>query len=1758
MPHTKHQILNNKHSPNPDQASTWSPPASWLLVHPSAQDVPLPVITKKQLLPVDSLAWEDFERLCLRLIELECDTVHVSVSLQNEESAVVAGLYGIPGQAQAGIDIYARDRFTSGETPPKRKYACLQARRIKNVTESRLAKGVHDFLKGHWSDVSRRFIYATSASTRSTKLIDTIESLSAELSEQAIEFQVWDQEEISKRLKDHPKLVSDFFGRHWVKYFCGHDAVKTLGTRLDAHEVTELRGDLAKIYAASFRFADSGFLALRIDDSRPTSLLERFVTPDLVSTTPQAASFPELLDDPVDPDLDAQELQEVVLNSDPWSYRDLYGSTPLPRRLARREVRHDNPPVPERRSADQWIGTESLQVIVGEPGAGKSTLLRHLVLDLLSNSPKWQAVAERWGQRLPVWLPFHFFTQRVENHTGASASIGETLKAWLDQNDSGHIWPLVRSALDDQRLLLVVDGLDEWVSVEAGLYAIRALQTFAESHSIPLVASARPHGLNRLMLGAGWEYRRIAPLTPPQQRLLVSHYFHAVSGSEDSSSSADIVEHSVDDFLRQIQDSPDLRAISGTPLFLVLLTMLRLTYSANLPADRFEVYQKAVDLLIADHPANRRAAASVTTYQQKLSDRQLRIMLSKVAYTNQVRGDISTFHETVLWRDFVDALSDPNHLAMNALAAQETAEELMGIAEGELGILVRHGPAEFGFLHRVLQEQLVAEYITSQLPPEKINALFAEHVADPRWREVVLATVWRLSRPQELRNLLAVIREHIDESPAGLRAREILAEVTFGPYNLPAGEIQKSAPEIIDAIETHPYGPHRARLLDSFVSGVADTTTGAIVQECLERWTLLVQDPSEALVWNIAQLPPAEHLSETVCRLLIMALHCPRSWIAYRSAIAIAGRCSVDGPGSDEERGILMEGLLRIVSEPPTGLAQAAALIALTLEWREDPLVVSILAKARESTEESVRIVALSDALGVLKGTFSDSETKSSDDVIPLNDSERKWLIGYFLERRYNDVHSGLLIATLSEAVRDQDLILNELLESLKSSSEPYRNYDLMWPVLLNVWSADDRVVDIVCEQLRSDQSSNLSVTMMMRDEDWLSSFYPPESPQNARVAAAIEERISVSAVEPMGYRLMQFAAIDRGPEMKGFLLRNLKTGSFPHWVAEALCRYFYDEDTITSLREILAGEPVRASMVANIATRVLATNEVIPRLMTILRELTASENSNQGRYDIVASSLVGAFRERGVDSGPEVEALLDEALKLMPDNFDTPRGDPRYGLATLAYPSATSKRVLAKFAEGEDPVLEVYLNVFRDHPELVQPFLRGASNILRSLPAYLRAQICQSLADRMPSPSLVIQLTRRWADEVSDPNKSIASLAYHRALLRAREEGDVDDEQWEMALVQLGEQGTARGYDDEARRRAAWVGMCVCGDWSMIKEATEATGETSTASVHIAGLYYGLDVTLLQQIASRWDELRYEFGDTLLTYLSGPSSWQLESHTWDSLALVATQSSSLQQELEKAVSDDPDLLKLHGILTWFVTREHMRTDVIVDTLVSHLRNSIDQPYNLATILVAEYSRFGIRKEDLLNRLEKALLKVPAGSSDPVLEALAVLEPSHAAVRKSWEELSELIEASRKSGGYRIHPSSYFAVAYAAIDSSEVLTRLQLNLERLGGEENPHLDTALVRNISLRLRRDTDAVNLIREAILSPDTPDPIAAQLVSLLSDAVGLDEDLLFEVERRISLQRDTIFAPVVRDYIASANLSVYSLLMRVADSAGNLRYT
>lgn len=172
--------------------------------------VPPPTETRLHQLPLGELSWEDFERLCLRIVREDADVEHCQ-------------LYGVPGQSQQGIDLYARPRGKS-------KYTVYQCKRVNSFGPSKIASAVTKYLDdgGEWLEKSDAFVLCTKESLRKKNRANELERQAVRLREKEIALLPMDKEKIQDRLKDLPKIVDDFFGRSWVVAFCGDEAATTV------------------------------------------------------------------------------------------------------------------------------------------------------------------------------------------------------------------------------------------------------------------------------------------------------------------------------------------------------------------------------------------------------------------------------------------------------------------------------------------------------------------------------------------------------------------------------------------------------------------------------------------------------------------------------------------------------------------------------------------------------------------------------------------------------------------------------------------------------------------------------------------------------------------------------------------------------------------------------------------------------------------------------------------------------------------------------------------------------------------------------------------------------------------------------------------------------------------------------------------------------------------------------------------------------------------------------------------------------------------------------------------------------------------------------------------------------------------------------------------------------------------------------------------------------------------------------------------
>jgi hypothetical protein len=232
----------------------------------------------------------------------------------------------------------------------------------------------------------------------------------------------------------------------------------------------------------------------------------------------------------------------------------------------------------------------------------------------------------RWGTLLPIWIPFSFWTSLNAKRVSPIA-FSECLETWFKQFDQIKVWKLVEAALDDDRLLLLVDSLDEWTDETAARTTTDLLHTYIKLHNFPAVLVSRPHGFDRVSLqGPDWQRGELAPLSSAQQKDLVMKWStihrrrvtdRAGEARESQSSNADVTKET-EAFIRKLAKSKDLAQLAHVPLTVLLLLLLHLQNSP-LPANRFEAYEHVTQHFIREHPLARRVAATLTADQELLS-----------------------------------------------------------------------------------------------------------------------------------------------------------------------------------------------------------------------------------------------------------------------------------------------------------------------------------------------------------------------------------------------------------------------------------------------------------------------------------------------------------------------------------------------------------------------------------------------------------------------------------------------------------------------------------------------------------------------------------------------------------------------------------------------------------------------------------------------------------------------------------------------------------------------------------------------------------------------------------------------------------------------------------------------------------------------------------------------------------------------------------------------------------------------------------
>jgi hypothetical protein len=156
-------------------------------------------------------------------------------------------------------------------------------------------------------------------------------------------------------------------------------------------------------------------------------------------------------------------------------------------------------------------GLPSRLVVLGEPGAGKSILAMSLTVELLQAKPKRGVrVRSTRTKAIPVLLQLAMWDPAVPLKTWAATQMARTYP-WLGeeiQMEEGHSSTLATWLIEQRRVMMVLDGLDE-IAKENRLTAFEKLSE-AASHGQEMVVTCRTREYAQVV----FEAKHPMPKTP--------------------------------------------------------------------------------------------------------------------------------------------------------------------------------------------------------------------------------------------------------------------------------------------------------------------------------------------------------------------------------------------------------------------------------------------------------------------------------------------------------------------------------------------------------------------------------------------------------------------------------------------------------------------------------------------------------------------------------------------------------------------------------------------------------------------------------------------------------------------------------------------------------------------------------------------------------------------------------------------------------------------------------------------------------------------------------------------------------------------------------------------------------------------------------------------------------------------------------------------------------------------------------------------
>lgn len=496
--------------------------------------------------------------------------------------------------------------------------------------------------------------------------------------------------------------------------------------------------------------------------------------------------------------------------------------------------------------------------VLAKPGGGKSTLIRRMAL-----AYAYPERRKKVDDGLPDndWFPIYIRCRDLGED--ANKSILDIIETIVHRAEISTYYQLFNALVEDNlqngKLLLLIDGLDE-ISVEkTRVRFVNQLRTFIATYpTVHLIITSRKAGF-RAVAGTLASYCKqysIANLEEEEIRSLSLKWHQAILGEseqakEDSNKVCEI-----------ILNDPRIMALAENPLLLTTLLFVK-RWVGYLPTKKCRLYEEMIKLLLVTWNA---------AGHDKLDMDETEPQLAFVAYRMTMLGHQKITRDK-LEKYIIEARNAlPELLGYTEVSPSKFIDQVeersslliqMGLEENDKGNLV----ASYEFSHLSFQEYLTAKAIAeSWLPTSNSNdnllGVLKPHINEDHWIEVVpLAAVLSGRHAKSLIEYLLEMSQVDNEQKQDSNENIVLLHLA----NCVASEVPMSQDLLEKAIVCIAKGkskierinlrinsaPYSSSSINVF-STITKSKYGSRYREIIERELFLV--PEDEFIYEFADL----------------------------------------------------------------------------------------------------------------------------------------------------------------------------------------------------------------------------------------------------------------------------------------------------------------------------------------------------------------------------------------------------------------------------------------------------------------------------------------------------------------------------------------------------------------------------------------------------------------------------------------------------------------------------------------------------------------------------------------------------------------------------------------------------------------------------------------------------------------------------------------------------------------------------------------